>query len=295
MNKKILIIKNPVSSNGRKNKFVDKVIDNLREKSAQVTVYETKAAGDGISFLLNLNENFDVIVAAGGDGTINEVINGMVHHQATPLALIPAGTTNVLAKELNLSRRVSKVTNVILQGMAKSVYLGQLNGRRFSMMVGVGYDAWVVNNVNLNVKKRFGKLAYVISMLKELFTFGKQTFIAEIDGKQTSVSSMIITQGKYYAGSFVLSRQASLSNANMQAIVIDTESRFKFFLTVFALPLGMMEALPFVKSIAAKEIKIKSLESKPDLDVLQIDGDPAGLMPAVLKIEEQPITILVSQ
>src|SRR5690606_35597827 len=107
-----------------------------------------------------------------------------------------------------------------------------------------------------------------LSMLREIFTFGKQTFVAEIDGRQTKVSSMIITQGKYYAGSFILSRQADLSKPTMQVVVIDTDSMFKFLLTVFALPLGMMEKLPFVQSIPAKEIRIKSEQSIPHLDVL---------------------------
>lgn len=293
MSKKILVVKNPVSGSGKKGKIIEQSIQALKDLACDVVVYNTTCAGDGISYLLNLNEEFDVIVAAGGDGTVNEVINGMLHKQAIPLAVIPAGTTNVLAKELALPRNPKKLAEIIVNGFPKPVYLGRLNDRRFSMMVGVGYDAWVVNQVNLDIKKKFGKVAYVISMFKELFSFGKQTFVAEIDGRQTKVSSMIITQGKYYAGSFILSRKASLSSPSMQAIIIETESPWKFLLTVFALPLGLMEVLPFVKSIAAKHIKIKSIESKPRYDVLQMDGDAAGIMPAYLKIEETPISIMV--
>lgn len=293
MSKKILVIKNPVAANGKKLKLVNSVIEALKSKMCDVLIYETKSVGDGISYLLSLEERFDVIVAAGGDGTVNEVINGMIHHKTTPLALIPAGTTNVLAKELGLSKKPSELTDVIMNGLAKPVYLGQLNDRRFSMMVGVGYDAWVVNEVNLDIKKRFGKLAYVISMFQQLFTFGKQSFVAEIDGRTTNVSSMIITNGKYYAGSFILSRKAGLSEPSMQAIVIDTGSLLKFLLTVLALPVGMMENLPFVKSIPAREIRIKSKENNPRLDVLQMDGDAAGVMPAHLRIEEEAISVLV--
>jgi len=295
MRKKILVILNPVSKNGKNRRYVDRVVRHLRMQLCDVCIYETSSAGDAISYLLNLKEKFDVIVAAGGDGTVNEVINGMVHIKTTPLALIPAGTTNVLAKELGLPRRVKAVSDVITNGLAMPVYLGQLNDRRFSMMVGLGYDAWVVNRVNLKVKKHFGKLAYVISMFQQLFTFGKQSFVTEIDGRVISASSMIVTQGKYYAGSFVLSKKADLSVPSMQAVVIETQSWWKFFLTVLALPFGLMENLPFVQSISAKEIKIKSLVSKPDLDVLQIDGDPAGTLPAFLKIEEEPISILVKK
>ncbi len=278
MSKKILVVKNPVSASGRRQAFVNKVIDRLEKEDCLLSVYETTAAGDAISYLLDLEHSFDLVVAAGGDGTVNEVINGMIHMPRTPLALIPAGTTNVLAKELGLPRNVDGIVKVIMSGLSKSVYLARLNDRRFSMMVGVGYDAWVVNKVNLDLKKRFGKVAYVLSMLKEIFTFGQQRFVAEIDGRQVNVTSMIVTQGKYYAGSFVLSRKADLSNPYMQAIVVDTPSLLRFFLITLTLPMGLMEKHPAVKSIAAKEIRIKSVESKPDLDVLQMDGDGAGII-----------------
>lgn len=296
MFKKILVIKNPTSSNGSKSKRVDRVVEILKQKSCQVDVYETRAPGDAIAFLLTYTEPVDVVVAAGGDGTINEVVNGLKHRQI-PLAIIPAGTTNVLAKELALPKKPALLADIIINGLPKPVYLGCLNERRFTMMVGVGYDAWVVNNVNLNIKKRFGKLAYVISMLKEVFRYGEQSFQAEIDGRQVSVGSMIITQGRYYAGSFVLSRQADLSHPYLQAVVISTENKWKFLLSTFALPFGLMESMPTVQSIAAKEIKIKCKpgdDTDSTLAVLQVDGDPAGKMPAVIKIEEQAISILVA-
>jgi len=296
MFKKVLVIKNPTSANGRKLKFIDRVVENLIQQSCKVEVYETKAPGDAIAFLLTYSEPVDVVVAAGGDGTINEVVNGLKGKQI-PLAIIPAGTTNVLAKELSLPKKPQLLANIIINGLPKPVYLGSLNGRRFTMMVGIGYDAWVVNNVNLNIKKRFGKLAYVISMLKEVFHYGKQNFLAEIDGRQVSVGSMIITQGRYYAGSFVLSRRADLSHPYLQAVVISTENKWKFLLSTFALPLGLMESMPAVQSISAKEIKIKCKpgdDGDSHLAVLQVDGDPAGKMPAVIKIEEQAISILVA-
>jgi len=296
MYKKILIIKNPTSSNGRKSKLIDQVVENLKQKECKVELYETKAPGDAIAYLLTYADSVDVVVAAGGDGTINEVVNGL-KNKKIPLALIPTGTTNVLSKELGLPKKPHLLAEVIVNGLPKPVYLGRLNDRRFTMMVGVGYDAWVVNNVNLNIKKRFGKLAYVISMLKEVFRYGKQSFQAEIDGRQVTVGSMIVTLGKYYAGNFVLSRHADLSVPYLQAIIISTDSKWKFLLSTFALPFGLMESMPGVQSVQAKEIKIKCKtgdDCDSPLTVLQVDGDPAGKMPAVIKIEEESISILVS-
>ncbi len=295
MFKKILVVRNPSSGRGKKIAYVDKVVSALRALGCDVTVYDTQCAGDGISYLLSLEEEFDVIVAAGGDGTVNEVINGMVHKVNTPLALIPAGTTNVLAKELGLPRRAASLAKVIAQGLSKPVHLGRLNGKRFAMMVGVGYDAWVVNEVNLDIKQRFGKLAYVISMFREVLNFGKQRYLAEVDGRVIECGSMIITQGKYYAGSFIISKQADLSKPSMQVLIVATRSRLKFLLVVLAMPMSLMEKLPFVQSVAARKLRIKTETPNPRLDVLQMDGDPAGVMPAELEIETKAISMLVAQ
>lgn len=290
--KSILIIENPISGNGRKRALLLRVISLLESAGAAVELYTTQAAGDAVKFLLSYQGNANVVVAAGGDGTINEVINGLLHKNI-PLGVIPTGTTNVLAKELGLSKSAKALAEVILNGVEKPVFLGLLNGKRFSMMIGVGYDAWVVNNVNLKIKKSFGKLAYIISMFKELATFGKQVFDVDIDGVKLRASSLIITQGKYYAGSFVLSRRADLSKDDIQALVITTRSRLKFLFTIFALPLGLMELMPSVSSISAKKIKISTREPIMQLDVLQADGDPAGLMPAEISLEDKSVSMLV--
>jgi len=295
MAKKVLVIRNPSSASGKKQNKVDKSIELLQSEECQLQVYETKAAEDATHYLLQLQEKFDVVVAAGGDGTVNEVINGLVNMQNVVLAVIPSGTTNVLAKELNLPNTPKALVDIILNGVEKSVYLGRLNGRRFSMMVGIGYDAWTVNYVNLEIKKRFGKLAYIISMFKQFWHYGKQQYLVNIDGKEVTASSMIITQGKYYAGSFLLSRQADLSRQTMQAITMATHNRAQFFLSCLALPFGLLEKAPYVQSVAAKDIKVSCVNQVDKLNVLQMDGDNAGALPAHLVIEEQAISILVAK
>jgi len=284
---------NPTAGSGRKSQLFNSVIQFLRNNGAQVVIYETIAAGGATEYLSTYNGPANVVVAAGGDGTVNEVINGLKDRNID-IALIPTGTTNVLANELALPGSAKALGTIILHGIQKSVYLGRLNGRRFSMMVGVGYDAWVVNKVNLSMKKRFGKLAYIISMVRQLSNLGGQVYDVQIDDERLSVGSMIVTNGRYYAGKFVLSRRADLGHETVRAIVIVTQSRLKMFLALIALPFGMMEKMPFVRSIPAKRITVVTKRFDEHLDVLQADGDLAGSLPATIEVEDAPVTMLVA-
>ncbi len=106
--------------------------------------------------------DFDVVVAAGGDGTINEVANGLIKATGAvpPLAIIPLGTANVLAEEIGLRGQPAAIAKAIACGDRITVHLGLANGRHFIMMAGVGFDAHVVANVDLALKRRTGKIAY---------------------------------------------------------------------------------------------------------------------------------------
>ena len=293
LKKSVLVIWNPTAGSGRKLRLFNNVVQFLRNSGAQVDIYETEAAGRATEYLNAYVGGANVVVVAGGDGTVNEVINGL-KGKDIEIALIPTGTTNVLARELALPSSAKALGAIILGGNKKSVYLGCLDGRRFSMVVGVGYDAWVVNRVDLKIKKKFGKLAYILSMIRQLSNLGGQEYDVHIDGEKLSVGSMIVTNGRYYAGKFVLSRRADLSHETVRAIVIVTRSRLKLFLALISMPFGLMEKMPFVRSIPAKQIRVSTKSSHEHLDVLQADGDLAGRLPATIDVEDAPVTMLVA-
>ena len=223
--KKILVVQNPVSGARRLN-YVRKIIDELRVLGADVKIYFTTAASDATEYLKTVTDEYDLIVIAGGDGTVNEAINGMMNKQ-TPLGVIPAGTANVLAKELGMPTAVKKLARVLIAGNSKPVYLSQINGRRFSLCVGCGFDAWVVRDVNLKIKKVFGKLAYFLSMIKCIHLYGSRQFTVEIDGKNYHGQSVIILNGRLYAGQFILSRHGDLSRPELQVMIISASSKLQ--------------------------------------------------------------------
>lgn len=267
------------------------MVDQLRSHHIQVTVYETQCAGDAQNYLKQADLSFDLIVAAGGDGTVNEVINGLGARKI-PLGVIPIGTANVLAKELQLHSEPKKIVTGILQGNIKPVYFSKLNETRCTMMVGLGFDAWTVQGVSLKLKKRWGKLAYVHSMLRHLRFYGKKTFQVEVDGKIYPAYSVVVTNGRHYGGQYILSRHADIQQDSIQVLIFQGPHVAYLLLYLFSLPLGLVEKMPKMRSLSAKKVKIMV----DDGDVVQMDGDCWGVIekqkPIFMEVEETASPVL---
>lgn len=313
--KKYLIIFNPTSgSNPQKNlnkiKQIKKQLkDHYRQQASneqeketgcKVKVYKTKCAGDGIEFVANYEKQFDVIIAAGGDGTVNEVINGLARYdQVNPdaqykLATIATGTTNVLAMELGLPTKVDDIVKMFVAENSKNIFLGRINGRRFILMAGVGFDAWVVDKVDLKLKKKIGKGAYILSMLKQLWNFGKKTYRITIDGQEYHANSMIITNGKLYGGQYLLSANADLEKDTTQIILMRGKNPLALLLVVLALPFNRAEKMLGVTSLEGKKIEVELVDAQSfnEVEPVQADGDSIAQLPLTLEMEQESIKLI---
>lgn len=295
---KVLIISNPTSGKANQ-EFVTQVQQELVTAGAEVELYLTQAANDATAYLANYRGDLDVVAVAGGDGTINEAINGLKEKDSCTfrIALIPTGTTNVLAGELKIKRNAKHISQIILQGKEKLIYPGRINDRRFLLMAGVGYDAWVVDNVDLDLKKKVGKLAYVLSMLKQLRHFGKKEYRLQVDGKEYLANSVVITNGRLYGGSFVLSKQADLSAPTTQVLMLNGKNMWSLLYSLLGLPFGLVEKMPGVVSIPAKQVHIE-LAGQVDVEQaqpepVQADGDSLAHLPITVVMEAQPLRVLV--
>src|SRR5262249_30599366 len=212
--KAVLLIRNPIAGRRRQG-LVDAVVRQLEAEGWAVEMVDTAAAGDARRLAESHEvDRYAVIAAAGGDGTINEVVNGLAARgeSAPPLAIVPLGTANVLAHELGLAAKASAVARTIMSGRAVLVHPGQASGeggragdpagdpRCFSLMAGAGFDAKVVAGVSAPLKRRFGKAAYVWRSLIETRRYRPVRYAVEIDGVSYEAASVIVTHSRHYAG-----------------------------------------------------------------------------------------------
>lgn len=168
--KKLLFIMNPKSGLMQAPKYMADIINCFSGAGYLTQVLMTKARGDARDFAAEYGGEADVVVVSGGDGTLNEVIDGLISggHQATPVGYIPSGSTNDFANSIGLPKSIMACTERIISGTAKPVDIGSFNGRYFSYVASFGAFTSTTYSVPQNIKNILGHSAYVMAGVKEL-------------------------------------------------------------------------------------------------------------------------------
>jgi len=286
--RRVLVVYNPTAGGSTRPRF-DRVLEHLSRLGATVTVRETMDRGDAERIAANASSGtFDIVVAAGGDGTINEVVNGLVGSDL-PLAIVPLGTANVLAAEIGMPLRARRIARAIVRGEVRSVHVGSVNGRRFLMMAGVGFDAHVVANVDPRLKRAFGKLAYVVETLVGLFRFPYRHYRVIIDGTPHDAASVVIANSHYYGGRFTCAPQARLDDPALHVCLFERSGPWSVLRYGWGLVAGRLHRLRDVRVIAGSGIRIEGATGEP----VQCDGDITGKLPLVARADAARMNLVV--
>ncbi len=260
----------------------------LRERGCSVTLRATEARGDAEAIARAAEAGAcDVVAVAGGDGTINEVINGLADRQL-PLALIPLGTANVLANEIGLRGDPGTVARAIAEGVPRQIYLGQANGRRFAMMLGVGIDARIVEGIDPRLKRIVGKFAYVVSGVLAVLRYRSVRYRISIDGALYTSASAIIAKGRFYGGRFVLARGARLDVSSLHVVLLERPGRWNVLRYGVAIALRRIHRLGDVRIIEARTVAVEGPVGEP----AQADGDLAGTLPLAVGLAREPLLLI---
>lgn len=285
--RRILVVFNPTAGR-RRSRLLAATLAELRKLGCSVDVVETAVKGDAEAFAANARrDDYDAIAVAGGDGTINEVVNGL-GPDAPPLAVIPLGTANVLALELGFDANPVRLARAIAEAEAHPIRVGRVNGRRFVMMVGVGFDAHVVAAVDPVLKRRLGKGAYVLTSLAGFFSFPFRVYSVDIDGVRHRAASVIVAKGHYYAGPFVCAPDARLASPRLYVCLFASKGPLAAMRYAIWLLLGRLSKLKDVAIVPAAEVRIDSNAGEP----VQGDGDILAEGRVALDVEPRPVMAL---
>ena len=277
--RRLLIIFNPAAGWRRRQRLAP-VLAQLREHGCALELRETQAPGDAERFAAEADPGaFDLVVVAGGDGTVNETINGLAR-SGLPLALIPLGTANVLAAEIGLSTDPAAVARCVAFGQPRPIALGAANGRRFILMAGAGFDAHVVAGVSVPMKRRLGKGAYVLSTLRQLLVFDFPSYEVLSDNTVHHAASVIVTNARYYGGRFVCAPDASLESATLQVCIFQRGGRLAAIGYALALFSGRLPRLSSYRLIEARRIEVRGRPGEP----IQVDGDGIGQLNVAIEV-----------
>lgn len=286
--RRLLVIFNPTAGRQRRRRL-DPIVAALENSGLAVTLAETERPGHAETIARAVRpDQFDAIVAAGGDGTINEIVNGMAR-DALPLAIVPVGTGNVLANEIGLPDQAGALAAVITAGRRRRVHLGEVDGRLFTMMAGIGFDAHVVAGVDLALKRRVGKLAYAVETARRMVKWGLLPYRVDIDGKPYDSASLITAKGRFYGGRFVAAPEASLDRPSFDIVLFERSGRLAALRYALALAFGRLARLPDVRIVRGREIVIAGHDGEP----VQADGDTIARLPATIRLAEATIDLIV--
>ncbi len=234
----------------------------------------------------------DLVLAAGGDGTINEVISGMVG-SSVPLAALPGGTANVLCCELGLPGNMEKVARMLPEFVPQRIALGrhssEKGARHFAMMAGVGLDAHIVEHMNPGLKKKLGKFAYWIegfrSVLRRL-----PEFAVRVDGREYRASFALVTRVRNYGGDLEIARSVRLTSPDFE-IVLFSGSMAPVYLKYFTgVALNRLEGMSGVAVLRGSSVEFLGAQMPV---FAQLDGEAAGAIPGLVEIVPDALTLLM--
>ncbi len=285
---RVEIIVNPKAGGPSVRKAED-LMDILRGQGIYVRLRGTRFRGHAEALAHEAAaQTVDRLVVAGGDGTINEVINGLAG-APIPLVIIPCGTANVLANELGWPRRVEDIAELLLKGKTRQVNLGSVNGRRFVQMASVGLDAEVVARINPTAKRFFGRLAYVWTALAQLIGRRPQLFDVSVNGTTRRAGAAIAAKGKHYGGAFVVAPLADLASPSFQLVLTPQPGRLAYLRYILALGRGKLSTVSGVETHEVNELTFAGPAGMP----IQADGDVIATMPAKIEILRDALTLMV--
>jgi len=293
MRSSIVLIANPTARRASEKK-IERAADLFRSSGHTVDVFLTGKRGDAEEIARKASgDGASLIVAAGGDGTINEVVNGIAYTD-TPLAILPMGTTNVLAKELGIPEDIEGAVSAATRGKAKTVSLGKiLCGsppspvmRYFCLMAGIGFDGDAVYHFNASVKRHSGKVAYILAGLKTLLDYSPEPLIFSFDRETCRGYSAIIGKASKYGGNFRITPRANLLNPELYIYVMQGKRRSDILRYVLGVLTG--RHLGFRDVIYRKAVSVK-VEGTAHI---QMDGDYLGKSPATVTVAPDALKLV---
>lgn len=284
-----LLIENPVAGSGRSR--LPEALRLLQDNSIGVKIVTTRARGDARRAAREAPAGIDAIIVAGGDGTINEVVNGLLERPGGPLPLgiLPFGTANVLAGELGIPERPVPAAHALLSARPCAIHLGELNGNAFLVMAGIGLDGRIVASLPGRLKKRLGRLAYFLELVRQVLFVPAPVLTVATGGERLTAATVVVANGYYYAGRFVLAREARVTEPGLHLCLFQRGGRWALTRVCLAAVFGRLHRLPDVRVMPIAEARIEGPAGEP----IQADGDHVGSLPGVIRASERTIQVLV--
>jgi diacylglycerol kinase (ATP) len=279
----ILVILNPAARSERAKSAWQRI-----ERLPHCTMRTTSGPGDARAEAARaVEQGFRTVVAAGGDGTVNEVVNGIAGSDVS-LGILPVGTMNVFATELGLPGDLDEAWAVIRGGRTRRVDLLRANSQYFVQLAGVGLDAQAVQATSLNSKKNFGPLSYIISVA-QIAAKPPPRLIVESDGVVREGSFVLIGNGRYYGGPVAFFKDARINDGKLDVLIFKNLGYLDIARYLGTILMGKHTNLPDVEYFQTRKAVVRSDEDVP----VEVDGEVVMNLPVTFRVSSRKLRVVV--
>jgi YegS/Rv2252/BmrU family lipid kinase len=294
----ITIIFNPVAGAGKRTS-IDRAVSAFNARGVRPLVRATGNRGDAEYFAAEeADRGCDIVVAAGGDGTINEVANGLAGSRAA-LGVLPMGVANLLAMEMGIPAEADRAVDAIIQGIPRPVKPGYVilqddisgmeSKRYFLLMTGIGFDGGVMHDLKRASVATWGKAAYITAGMRAMAKYTHTSFTVRIDGHDEVVAySAVVGKSRFYGGPWMVTPGASITGDRLDLCLFTGKGAFRMLWNAFAIIANRRLPLSGVCDARARALEITSREQVH----VQVDGDYLGCLPIRCGVATNELSIM---
>ena len=233
------------------------------------------------------SQGYRIVVAAGGDGTINEVVNGLAGTDVA-LGVLPVGTMNVFAAELGLPARLRDAWRVITHGRAREVDLACANRRYFVQLAGVGLDAQVVKETTWDMKRTLGPISYLVSAA-HVAARKPPRLVIEAGDRMEEGTFVLIGNGRYYGGRLEFFREAKIDDGLLDVLIFQRMGHLDIARYIASMLMRRHTTLSDVIYLQTRKLRVTSDEEVP----VEVDGELATTLPVTFRIVSRKLKVMV--
>jgi diacylglycerol kinase (ATP) len=295
--RRALLIANPKAGQGgpeRRQEALLRFCALMKARGIEVSVRSTTGPKDAARLAAEAaRDGFPEVIVAGGDGTINEALEGLVG-TGVRLAVWPRGTANVLGCELRLPRQLEQLVDIIAAGKVQRAHVGRVTiertaeQRHFLLMAGIGIDAAIVDRVRPGLKKRVGKAAFWYSGLESFALWRPKSFVLEIEGREHTATFAVLGKTPRYGGNLAITPRARLDQAYFEICLIHSVHRLRY---LRLLPFAMFGGIP-EGTTGISFLRASSVRATGDGVLVQVDGELIGSLPMTFSVTPHVIEVV---
>jgi diacylglycerol kinase family enzyme len=292
--KRGILVYNPTAGQRNRRAAMSALIDRQRRRGLELVNAPTSGPGDATAIVKSfVARGIDVVAVCGGDGTISEAACGL-EGSSVPLAILPGGTSNVLAIELGIPSSLARAEALLYDGTPHALRLAHADGRPFLLWAGAGLDARVMGRMSLPWKRLLGRAGILPTALSQFLRYDFPRLEVTIDGQVHTATFAVACRARHYAGKWVIAPDARIDADQFEVLLFSHRSRRKLAQLFRLMAAGraghLKSSLGLARIVRGREVAMRSLDGPVEI---QVDGDTVLATPIACRVGAETVRVLV--